>query len=70
MDTNAYSSLYKIADLHDEKDIDFQAIQQAIVQILNAINEDPDRQGLKKTPNVLPECMRSYWQATVLILKS
>ncbi len=51
MDMNDYNSLHKIADLHDEKEIDFKAIQQSIVQILNAIGEDPDRQGLKNTPD-------------------
>jgi GTP cyclohydrolase I len=50
MDINESSTLRRIADLRDENDIDFPAIKQAIVQILDAIGEDPDRQGLKNTP--------------------
>lgn len=50
MDTDPNSALLKIADLHDDTDIDFEAIQVSVAQILEAIGEDPERQGLKRTP--------------------
>jgi GTP cyclohydrolase I len=50
METDSNPLLSKIADLHNDTDIDYQAIQTAVEHILNAIGEDPDRQGLRKTP--------------------
>jgi GTP cyclohydrolase I len=37
-------------ELSDNSKIDINAIQSAVQQILQAIGEDPDREGLKRTP--------------------
>jgi GTP cyclohydrolase I len=42
--------LYKIADLRTETEIDQDTIKSAIAQILKAIGEDPEREGLRRTP--------------------
>jgi GTP cyclohydrolase I len=42
--------LYKIADLRQETEIDQDAIQRAVVQMLRAFGEDPQREGLLHTP--------------------
>jgi GTP cyclohydrolase I len=47
---NEKSTLYQLADLHLDTDIDIDAIEQAISNVLSAIGEDPDRQGLRQTP--------------------
>lgn len=44
-------SLYKIADLHQETEIDQVTIKNAVIQILTAIGEDPEREGLQRTPD-------------------
>jgi GTP cyclohydrolase I len=38
------------ADLLPGADIDFSAVEKAITQILSAIGEDPEREGLRRTP--------------------
>lgn len=43
--------LYKIADLRKETEIDQESIKDAIIQLLGAIGEDPDREGLRRTPD-------------------
>ena len=47
---NKDTSLYQIADLFQEPEIDQIAIQQAVEQMLRAFGEDPDREGLRRTP--------------------
>lgn len=47
---NDFTHLYQIADLRNTADIDLEAIEQAVEQTLRAIGEDPERQGLKRTP--------------------
>jgi GTP cyclohydrolase IA len=47
---NEKSNLYQLADLHLETDIDFYTIEQAITDVLRAIGENPNRQGLQQTP--------------------
>lgn len=42
--------IYHSADLDNDQDINLPAIHQAIHRILIAIGEDPDREGLKRTP--------------------
>jgi GTP cyclohydrolase I len=43
-------SIYEIADLFEGPAIDEQTIQQAVRQMLAAFGEDPDREGLLRTP--------------------
>lgn len=43
--------LYKIADLHTETEIDQETIKSAIAQVLKAVGEDPEREGLRRTPD-------------------
>jgi len=43
-------SVYEAAKLLDGSDIDKQVIQQATYQMLKAFGEDPEREGLKRTP--------------------
>jgi GTP cyclohydrolase I len=49
MDTDI-STIYKIADTNFRSDIDIGSIENAITQIIIAIGEDPNREGLQKTP--------------------
>jgi GTP cyclohydrolase I len=44
------STIYKIADTNFRSDIDIGRIENAITQIIIAIGEDPNREGLQKTP--------------------
>jgi GTP cyclohydrolase IA len=48
MDKNG--SIYQLASLLTEKDMDQESIEQAMRQILIAFGEDPDREGLVRTP--------------------
>ena len=43
--------LYKIADLHKDTEIDQETIKNAVTQLLLAIGEDPEREGLLRTPD-------------------
>ena len=44
------SRLFQIADLFNDHDIDLSSIEDAVRQTLNAIGEDPEREGLSRTP--------------------
>jgi GTP cyclohydrolase I len=44
------SDIYQLAELLDGKPIDLPVIQQAIENMLRAFGEDPERQGLQRTP--------------------
>jgi GTP cyclohydrolase I len=46
---NDQEILARVADLL-EGDIDYSAIEKAVVKTLHAIGEDPDREGLERTP--------------------
>lgn len=48
MDDN--SVIYELADLSPEHEIDQESIQQAMKRILIAIGEDPQREGLQRSP--------------------
>ena len=48
-------SVYQIAELLPGDGIDQASIQQAIRQLLQAVGEDPDRQGLVDTPRRVAE---------------
>ena len=43
-------SVYRAAQLISGKEMDFEALQAAITSIIEAVGEDPVRDGLKKTP--------------------
>ncbi|HSB66565.1 MAG TPA: GTP cyclohydrolase I FolE [Anaerolineales bacterium] len=43
--------LYKIADLHQDTEIDQETIRKAITQLLLAVGENPEREGLRRTPD-------------------
>jgi GTP cyclohydrolase I len=47
---NQNGSLYKAAELFEDSQIDQEAIRTAVHNILEAVGEDPDREGLKRTP--------------------
>lgn len=48
-------TVYQIAELLPGDGIDQESIQQAIRQLLKAVGEDPDRQGLVDTPRRIAE---------------
>jgi GTP cyclohydrolase I len=43
--------LFQIADLHQDSEVDYKKIEEAISQILASVGENPERQGLRNTPN-------------------
>lgn len=45
-----FTKLLEIADLRQDNDLDHSAIQQAVIKMLIAFGEDPDRNGLERTP--------------------
>jgi GTP cyclohydrolase I len=42
--------IYQMAELFDESAIDERAIEEAVRRILQAVGDDPDRAGLRSTP--------------------
>lgn len=48
--TDENSMIYKLADLSKENEIDLSAIEQAMESVLIAIGEDPQREGLQRSP--------------------
>ncbi len=51
MFNNDDEHIYTAADLIQGKEIDYDSIEESIAQILKAIGEDPQREGLIKTPS-------------------
>lgn len=45
-----YQKLYEISDLILDKDMDEASIEDALRQLLKAFGEDPEREGLQRTP--------------------
>jgi GTP cyclohydrolase I len=45
-----HEKVYKLAGLISENGVDEQAVEQAVQAILKAVGEDPDREGLQRTP--------------------
>lgn len=43
-------ALYRIAETYIDTQIDAPVVEEAVRMILNAVGEDPDREGLLKTP--------------------
>jgi GTP cyclohydrolase I len=43
-------TIFQLADLLPKEDVDIDTIREATKNILQAIGEDPDREGLKNTP--------------------
>lgn len=48
--SNNDHQIYETAELFTEKEMDQDAIQEAMVKILRAVGEDPEREGLLRTP--------------------
>jgi GTP cyclohydrolase IA len=48
--TNSKNPMYDAAELLSDSEIDQLSIQDAIRKVLEAVGEDPDREGLKRTP--------------------
>jgi GTP cyclohydrolase I len=48
--TEKTEDIYQLAELLSQPEIDLDAIQWAMRQILEAIGEDPNREGLQRTP--------------------
>jgi GTP cyclohydrolase IA len=55
--TDTKITLYDAAELLPSTEIDQQTIQEAIRKVLEAVGEDPDREGLQRTPE---RVARSY----------
>ena len=56
-------ALAQAAHLLEPDGIDREAIERSIEQILRAVGEDPQRNGLLKTPSAWRACMKSCWMA-------
>jgi GTP cyclohydrolase I len=59
-----YKHLYEIADLLEDEGIDEPGVEDAIRQLLFAFGEDPDRNGIERTParvaNMYKELLVGY----------
>ncbi len=55
----------RLADLRPGVDIDFDAIRDSVTQLIRAIGEDPNREGLVRTPDrvsrMYAELLDGYW---------
>jgi len=45
------SEVYAAADLFCDTEIDFEVVEDSVKKILSAVGEDPEREGLLKTPD-------------------
>jgi GTP cyclohydrolase I len=45
-----HEKVYKLTWLFSEKEVDHEAVEQAVQTILKAVGEDPGREGLQRTP--------------------
>lgn len=65
-------TLYHIADLHLDKEINVESIQQAVSQILLALGEEPEREGLLRTPDrvarMYTELLDGYYQDPLMLV--
>lgn len=66
------STIYKITETNFKSEIDIAAIEKAITQILIALGENPDREGLQKTPDRIArmylELMDGYRQDPIVLI--
>jgi GTP cyclohydrolase I len=66
------SSLYKIADLRDEQELDTASIEKAVDVLLRAFGENPEREGLIKTPErvarMYEELLEGYRQDPISLV--
>jgi GTP cyclohydrolase I len=64
MAEESYKHLYEIADLLEDEGIDEPGVEDAIRQLLFAFGEDPDRNGIERTParvaNMYKELLVGY----------
>jgi len=64
--------IYRIAETNLESEIDLEAIEQAIPMMLKAFGEDPDREGLQKTPQrvsrMYQELLSGYREDPIAII--
>ena len=56
----AATKVKKVKNEKKLKKIDTEKIEKAVREILLAVGEDVDRDGLKNTPAVSPGCMASF----------
>jgi len=72
MSENVWDSVFQKAELFDESEIDEEAIQGAMEVILRAFGEDPQREGLVRTPErvarMYGELLAGYRQDPVELL--
>ncbi|HEX7974029.1 MAG TPA: GTP cyclohydrolase I FolE [Anaerolineales bacterium] len=70
MDSN--DQMNKSADLPPGNGIDQPAVEQAVMQILRAVGEDPEREGLQRTPDrvarMYAELLDGYRQDPVALV--
>lgn len=66
------SAVHRVAELFPAEEIDQMAIQQAVEQMLRAFGEDPDRDGLQRTPErvarMYVELLDGYRQDPIALL--
>lgn len=66
------NALYQIAGLNLGKNLDTEAVQQAVTQILVAVGEEPEREGLRNTPErvarMYTELLDGYFQDPMLLV--
>lgn len=64
--------VYRLADLHQDREIDQASIQSAVEQILRALGENPQRDGLQRTPErvgrMYVELLDGYHQDPLALL--
>jgi len=66
------NNIHKLAGVFPGNEIDNHALQSAIEQLLSAIGEDPNREGLRETPirvtNMYAELLDGYWTDPVALV--
>ena len=71
MPTNE-SAVYKIAELLPDDGVDQEAIRQAVEQMLRAFGENPEREGLQRTPErvarMYEELLEGYRQDPIALV--
>jgi len=64
--------LYQIAELNQESEIDLDTIELAVTSMLSAFGEDPEREGLARTPErvarMYSELLDGYRQDPIVLV--